>query len=139
MACCDLLDTCQFYKRGMADMPCTYKHLTSKYCKGDHTHCARFVYAKANGTNNVPPEMFPNDESNTLDFDVRESGGGVAMLIKVIYADGSSGMLRTSRLSKLISKNRIAAYEVFDRWIEVRRKQSHSGYPGPERRKQGFA
>ena len=45
------------------------------------------------------------------------------MLIKVIYADGSTGLLRTSRLARLIKLNRIAAYQAFDRWVEVRRKQ----------------
>lgn len=32
------------------------------------------------------------------------------MLIKVIYSDGSNGMLKTSRLAKLVKMNRIAAY-----------------------------
>ena len=57
------------------------------------------------------------------------------MLIKVLYADGSTGMLRTSRLAKLVRMNRIAAYQAFDRWVEVRRKHSNPNYQGPERRK----
>ena len=57
------------------------------------------------------------------------------MLIKVIYADGSTGLLRTSRLAKLIKMHRIAAYQAFDRWVEVRRKQPNPNYQGPERRK----
>ena len=59
------------------------------------------------------------------------------MLIKVIYSDGSNGMLRTSRLAKLVKMNRIAAYESFDGWVEVRRGQSNPNYQGPERRKYG--
>lgn len=138
MSCCDLLETCYFYKNELADMPCTFKHLMNKYCNGDYAQCARFVYARANGRSNVPLEMFPNDGSKSLEFNVVEPGGGVAMLIKVIYADGSSGMVRTSRLAKLVKLNRIAAYESFDRWVEVRRKQSDQTYRGPERRKYGY-
>ncbi len=57
------------------------------------------------------------------------------MLIKVMYSDGSIGMLRTSRLVKLIKMNRIVAYQTFNGWIEVRRKQPSQNYEGPERRK----
>lgn len=59
------------------------------------------------------------------------------MLIKVIYSDGSTGMLRTSRVVKLIKMNRIAAYLSFNGWVEVRRKQSKPDYQGPERRNYG--
>ncbi len=57
------------------------------------------------------------------------------MLIKVIYSDGSSGMIRTSRLAKLVKTKRIAAYEATNGWVELRRKQSTSNYQGAERRK----
>jgi hypothetical protein len=58
------------------------------------------------------------------------------MLIKVIYSDGSTGLLRTSRLAKLVKRNRIAAYQSFEGWVEVRRKHSNPNFQGPERRKQ---
>ena len=57
------------------------------------------------------------------------------MLIKVIFSDGSNGMIRTSRLAKLVKMNRIAAYQSFEGWVEVRRKQSNPNYQGQERRK----
>jgi hypothetical protein len=56
------------------------------------------------------------------------------MLIKVIYSDGSYGTLRISRLAKLTRMNRIAAYETFNGWVEVRRKKQNPDYQGPERR-----
>jgi hypothetical protein len=59
------------------------------------------------------------------------------MLIKVIYSDGSTGMLRTSRLAKLIKMDRVAAFQSFNGWVEVRRKQPNPKYQGPERRKYG--
>lgn len=60
------------------------------------------------------------------------------MLIKVLYSDGSTGLLRTSRLAKLLRMNRIAAYQSFGGWVEVRRKQSSPNYRGEERRKHGL-
>jgi hypothetical protein len=60
------------------------------------------------------------------------------MLIKVIFTDGSTGMIKASRLGKLVKNHQIAAYQTFDRWVEVRRKQSNPNYRGPERRKQGL-
>jgi hypothetical protein len=56
------------------------------------------------------------------------------MLIKVIYSDGFIGMLKITRLAKLVKMNRIAAYESFDGWVEVRRKLKNPDYQGPERR-----
>ncbi len=55
------------------------------------------------------------------------------MLIKVIFSDGSQGMVRSSRLVKLIGLGNVAAYKPFDEWIELRRKQK-SVYKGIERR-----
>jgi len=60
------------------------------------------------------------------------------MLIKVIYSDGSTGLLRTSRLAKLLRMNRIAAYLSFEGWVEVRRNRSNPNYQGQERRRHGL-
>jgi hypothetical protein len=55
------------------------------------------------------------------------------LLTKVIYSDGSTGMVRTSRLDKLVKASLIASYESFNRWVEVRRK-SRSTFNGEDRR-----
>ncbi len=55
------------------------------------------------------------------------------MLTKVIYSDGSNGMIRTDRLAKLVKMNQIASYESFNGWVEVRRK-SESAFNGEDRR-----
>ncbi len=56
------------------------------------------------------------------------------MLTKVIYADGSSGIVRTCRLAKLIKMNQIASYASFNSWVELRRKKL-SEFNGMDRRK----
>ncbi len=57
------------------------------------------------------------------------------IMIKVMFSDGSLGMISPSRLVKLIKLNKIAAYQPFDVWVEVRRKGNSGNYRGPERRK----
>ncbi len=65
MANCDLLSSCFFYNHELADMPCTYRHLMNKYCCGDFTKCARFVYSRNFGRNEVPKSLFPNEFYDT--------------------------------------------------------------------------
>jgi hypothetical protein len=55
------------------------------------------------------------------------------MLIKVIFSDGSLGMVRASRLVKFVKMGKIAAYQPFDDWVEIRRKRN-TGYKGSDRR-----
>jgi hypothetical protein len=65
------------------------------------------------------------------------AAGGVVMLTKVIYRDGTFGEVDSSRIDELKSEGRIAAYHIYHRWIDVRRKQlSDTDYHGVERRKQ---
>ena len=56
-------------------------------------------------------------------------------MIKVMFSDGSLGMIRASRLVKLMKLGKIAAYQPFDVWVEVRRKRKSDDYIGPERRR----
>lgn len=56
------------------------------------------------------------------------------MLIKVIYPDGSSGMVRSSTLGKLTKEGAIVAFKCTEGWVEVRRKHDPADYRGPERR-----
>ena len=57
----------------------------------------------------------------------------MVMLIKVIFSDGSLGMVRASLLGKLISLGKIVAYQPFDEWVEMRRKRN-SDFKGADRR-----
>ncbi len=62
MPSCDLLESCYFHRNELSGMPCTYKALLYKYCLGEYTKCTRLCYARAHGKDNVPLEMFPNDQ-----------------------------------------------------------------------------
>ncbi len=55
------------------------------------------------------------------------------MQIKVIFTDGSQGMIKASRLVEFIRMGEIAAYKPFEHWVDLRRKRN-DGYTGPERR-----
>ena len=60
-------------------------------------------------------------------------------MIKVIYSDGTLGMVRNINLNKLILSGRVVAYKPFDVWIETRRKRrNHHRYHGLERRGQNL-
>ncbi|HJV64795.1 MAG TPA: hypothetical protein VJ550_03580 [Geomonas sp.] len=61
------------------------------------------------------------------------------MKTKVIYEDGSIKTVHVSRIEDLVEKGKVAAYNIEDKWIEVRRRQvTDFGYQGPERRKSHF-
>ena len=60
-------------------------------------------------------------------------------MLKVMFANGSLGMIRASRFIKLMKLGKIAAYQPFDDWVEIRRKKCNDNYYGPERRKSGLS
>jgi len=135
MTNCELFDTCYFFQNELTGMPCTYKHMINKFCTGDPSLCARFNYAMANGRDSVPLDMFPNDLSEILVFDPIATRRSPAGQVKVIYTDGTTHMIETSRLASLVNLNRIVAYETPERWVEFRRRYADPTYRGPERRK----
>jgi hypothetical protein len=60
----------------------------------------------------------------------------MVMLTKVIYRDGKVGEVVSSTIEELRHEGKIAAYQVFHRWVEVRREQqSNPNYKGSETRK----
>jgi hypothetical protein len=138
MSYCEILDSCYFYKHELSGIPCTYKHMVDKYCRGDYKKCARFIYAKAHGRNNVPLEMFPNDSFEPPTCNIFNPDGGVALHLKVLYPDGTSGIIKASILEGLIKTGKIVAFHCSEGWVEVRRKQKSKNYLGPERRKSNF-
>ena len=136
MASCDLLVSCYFYKNELSGMPCTYKHMMGKYCQGDYATCARFLYARAYGRNSVPLDMFPNDTFATLDTYQLNTGeaGGTTMQIKVIYPDGTSGMVKAATMGGLMKEGKIIAFHCSEGWVEARRKSTGT-YKGVDRRR----
>lgn len=60
MSRCERIENCPFFNDQMANMPATstlYKH---RYCKEDHTRCARLHVLERVGPDAVPTDLFPN-------------------------------------------------------------------------------
>jgi len=55
------------------------------------------------------------------------------MLLKVIYPDGTPGIVQSPTVEELIKAEKIVAFHWAEEWVEVRRKRN-SDYKGPERR-----
>lgn len=60
MANCLLTEKCIFFNDKMADMPGTASSFKRKYCQDDYASCARYEVYKAAGRDNVPKDLFPN-------------------------------------------------------------------------------
>ena len=60
MALCECLEKCPFFHDKMDNMPAMANLIKNKFCKGDNTHCARFIVFKAKGSANVPSDLFPS-------------------------------------------------------------------------------
>ncbi len=62
--------------------------------------------------------------------------------ISVVYQDGMMDMVTAPVLQDLIENNEIVKFQRADGWvypgIDPVRRQSHSGYSGPERRQLAF-
>jgi hypothetical protein len=62
MAECECLPKCLFFNDKMADMPAMAESMKKRFCLGDSTHCARHMVLVAKGRENVPVDLFPNNE-----------------------------------------------------------------------------
>lgn len=62
MQTCDLCDTCIFFNDKMPDMPDVAEYLKDKYCRNNFKKCARYQIYKQFGRENVPANLFPNEE-----------------------------------------------------------------------------
>jgi hypothetical protein len=135
MASCDLCDRCYFFNERLFDnLLGNAEKLRSEYCTGDHfKECVLHRIAECHGIGKVPKYLFPNDITEFRNFNIAEPEGGLFMFIKVIYPDGTSGMVRASSIDRLIRTGKIIAYHCSDGWVELRRKQ-YLRYKGPERR-----
>ena len=67
MADCELIEKCLFFNDKMGNKPSTAE-MKKKYCKGDHSVCARYMVVEAMGREKVPPNLFPNqaDEAKRI-------------------------------------------------------------------------
>jgi hypothetical protein len=68
MANCELIEKCLFFNDKMGNRQSMAEMYKKRYCKGDHSDCARHMVVKAMGREKVPPNLFPNqaDEAKRI-------------------------------------------------------------------------
>jgi len=69
----------------------------------------------------------------SLNFNVFGPRGGLDMFLKVIYPNGTAGMVKATELQQLLKSGKIIAFLCSEGWIEARRKRK-STYPVERRR-----
>ena len=57
------------------------------------------------------------------------------MFLKVIYPDGTSGMVKASIIEGLMKSGKIIAFHCSEGWVEVRRRRNVEEFNGIDRRK----
>ncbi len=135
MARCDLCTSCFFFNEQATDMPRTTDYLREQYCLGERfRECVLYRIAKSYGTDNVPKYLYPNDMFEILNFNLVARQEGLDMFLKVIYPNGTSGVVRSKAIDGLIKAGKIIAFNCSEGWVEARRKKGNSNYSGPERR-----
>jgi hypothetical protein len=60
MATCEFCDSCSFFTEEFQDNPHTKEFLSSTYCNGHFTTCARYLIAMSQGIENVPHDLLPD-------------------------------------------------------------------------------
>lgn len=61
MAECELLSKCLYFHDQLQNMPTASDMIKRMYCLWHYEDCARYKIAKATGSENVPPDLFPPD------------------------------------------------------------------------------
>ena len=66
MAECECLSLCPFFHDKLKNMPAMAEIYKRKYCKGDSTDCARHQVFEKLGSENVPDDLFPNQNEKAV-------------------------------------------------------------------------
>lgn len=66
MADCELLESCSFFNDKMANKSAAAEIYRNNFCRGHSEDCARYMVAKAFGSENVPADLFPNQMEKAL-------------------------------------------------------------------------
>lgn len=59
---CPHIDRCPFFNDRLKDMPSMSNIYKRNYCKKEYERCARFRVSAAIGKENVPLDLFPNQD-----------------------------------------------------------------------------
>ena len=71
MSDCPFLAACPFFNDRLANMPTVSGYLKKEYCNSDYTLCARFTVRNEVGVENVPIDMFPNEQKRAQEIIAR--------------------------------------------------------------------
>ena len=58
---CECLPDCLFFNDKMVDIQLITDIMKTRYCKGEHWECARFIIFKARGKESVPANLYPHE------------------------------------------------------------------------------
>ena len=61
MAECVYLEKCVFFNTSIENMPAVSGFLKTRYCRDQFETCARYILRQAEGPENVPVDMYPNE------------------------------------------------------------------------------
>jgi len=59
---CALIETCIFFNDKMSNMPSMANMYKERYCREDFNSCARYQVFDAVGRENVPKDLYPNEQ-----------------------------------------------------------------------------
>jgi len=68
MSQCELTETCIFFNDQMANMPSTSAVYKKIYCEKDFDTCGRYMIFKSIGRENVPKDLFPNQNDRAKEI-----------------------------------------------------------------------
>jgi hypothetical protein len=135
MTFCNLCEKCFFFNEPLLDnLSSEAECLRRTYCGGDFSTCMIYVLALANGIHKVPGYVYPDDKKEALNFNQIEPREGLDVFSKVVYPDGTAGMVKASTVEGLIKTGEIIAFHCSEGWVDVRR-QPKSTYTGENRRR----
>lgn len=63
---CELISTCPFFNERMKVRSEILTLYRIRYCRGQHTECARYLVYAALGRAEVPADLYPNDQLQAL-------------------------------------------------------------------------
>ena len=65
---CRRLEKCPFFNDIMSNMPAESEEIKQKYCFDQSEHCARKIIADKFGPENVPDDLFPNENYRAVEL-----------------------------------------------------------------------
>lgn len=65
---CPSINGCPFFNDKLKDMPSMSNIYKRNYCKNEYKKCARYLVSTTIGKENVPLDLFPNQEERAKEI-----------------------------------------------------------------------